>query len=312
MYLPFLRGKQYELIALRELSEQLPSIANKVSPIIEPVKRNFTTLRITLQTLKENNINFNIIVNPMVGELTERSEDICSLLKDNLDGYTNYQIGFYINSSKNIESSLRLAKSINFKHNGYSLIHTSQIDDLEKLKGFDKFYKTAYNVINLAKTSRRYYRNFQKDTRVSIEDKFNLLSRNSDYANIDDELYSEEHLFYESEGYIGFSDYLTVGEPFSETGFLPYAVAIHLTYADGQKRIRIHHFVSDSNEDTTDVAGKFEEALDKLIKWIDQQEIDSEAINEFRTLHDNGHFPGLGLIKKISIKHHIELISDLI
>jgi hypothetical protein len=264
MYLPFLRGKQFELIALRELSERLAVNNTKISPIIEPVKHSFTTLRLTLQALKENNINFSIIVNPIVGELIEHSENICSLLKESLEGCTNYQIGFYINSLRSIDSSLKFAKFIDFNHNGFSLIHTSQIDDLGKLKEFDEYNRTLYNIINLTKTSRRYYRNFQEDTRVSIEDKFNLLPRNSDYSNNEDELYSEEHLFYKSEGYVGFSDYLTVGEPFSEAGFLPYAVAIHLTYADKQRKIRIHHFVSDSNEDPTDVAGKFEEALNKL------------------------------------------------
>jgi hypothetical protein len=312
MYLPFLRGKQFELIALRELSERLIVDKKEISPIIEPVKKNSATLRLTLHDLKENNINFCIIINPEVGELITHPKDICLLLKECLEGYSNYQIGFYINSQKSLALSLKLAENINFKYNGFSLIHTSQIDDLDTLKEFDKYNKTLYNIIDLTKTSRRYYRNFKENTRISIEDKFNILLRNSDYANNDDELFSEEHLFYESEGYVGFSDYLTVGESFSETGFLPYAVAIHLTYADKHKKIRIHHFVSDSNEDTTDVAGKFGEALKKLIKWVDQNKIDSEAINEFRELYQNGHFPGLGYIKKLSIKHHIELVSSLI
>jgi len=34
------------------------------------------------------------------------------------------------------------------------------------------------------------------------------------------------------------------------------------------------------------------------------------AVNEFRQLHANGHFPGLGYVKKLSMKHHIETLAD--
>ena len=37
MYFPYLRGKQFELIAIRELAEMLAA-SGKIIPIIEPVK----------------------------------------------------------------------------------------------------------------------------------------------------------------------------------------------------------------------------------------------------------------------------------
>ena len=96
-------------------------------------------------------------------------------------------------------------------------------------------------------------------------------------------------------------------------GFLPYAVAIHLSYAEAQtNRIKVKHFVSDSNDDTSDIAGKFAEALDKLIAWCDQTGYDSIAISEFRRFHENGHFPGLGTLKKLSLMNHIDLVLKLI
>lgn len=48
MYFPYLRGRQFELIALRELLEG-KRISEKVIPIIEPVKPSSTLLK-TLET----------------------------------------------------------------------------------------------------------------------------------------------------------------------------------------------------------------------------------------------------------------------
>ena len=57
MYFPYLRGKQFELIALREASNLLEKNKTKVSPIIEPVKDS-TTFKSTINDLKNKKINF--------------------------------------------------------------------------------------------------------------------------------------------------------------------------------------------------------------------------------------------------------------
>ena len=71
MYQPYLRGKQFELIGIRELATSvlLPN-KTKVSPIIEPVK-NSSTLKTTLKELVSSDINFTIIANPQVGTFTD-------------------------------------------------------------------------------------------------------------------------------------------------------------------------------------------------------------------------------------------------
>lgn len=44
MYFPFLRGRQFELIALRELLEN-DLLGNNIIPIIEPVKLSSSLLK---------------------------------------------------------------------------------------------------------------------------------------------------------------------------------------------------------------------------------------------------------------------------
>lgn len=313
MYFPLLRGKQFELIALRELSDMLSEDSDLISPIIEPVKKSSATFRKTLIELKDNNINFNIIMNPIVGEFLDENDDLLSTIAETLNDYNNFQVSFYISRPESVNDCIQITNRIRFGFNGFSLIHISQVNNLEIFNELENHHHIFYNIINFGKTSRRYHRNFSQETRISLDDYFRILSKNSDYLREPDEPFSEEHLYYNEDGFIGFSDYLTIGEPYSETGFLPYAVVIHLTYTDNDNKIRIRHFVSDSNEDNNDVAGKFSEALDKLMEWTKSNEVlDTQALNEFRLLHENGHFPGLGVIKKLSIKHHIELVTNLL
>jgi len=92
-------------------------------------------------------------------------------------------------------------------------------------------------------------------------------------------------------------------------------VAIHLTFIDPDQddAMFIYHFVSTRQDTPTDPAGKFAEALAKLVRKLDSGTsslLPTSAVNEFRQLHANGHFPGLGYVKKLSMKHHIETLAD--
>ena len=88
------------------------------------------------------------------------------------------------------------------------------------------------------------------------------------------------------------------------------AVAIHIVYFDADETLKVRHFVSDSNEDITDSAGKFYEALTKLISWSKTQSLNTDAIKEFQKHYDNETYPGLGYVKKLCLKHHIELMNQ--
>jgi len=115
----------------------------------------------------------------------------------------------------------------------------------------------------------------------------------------------------------GFGDFLIVGDDYSEGGGPAYAIAIHLTFIDSDKDnvMYIYHFVSTTKDTPTDPAGKFGQALAKLIAKLDSGNsklTETEAIQEFRDLHAKGHFPGLGHVKKLSMKHHIETLAEFV
>ena len=65
MYFPYLRGRQFELIALRELVEK-GVLSSRITPIIEPVKLSSTLIK-TIETYGANSKQLAIITNPKVG-----------------------------------------------------------------------------------------------------------------------------------------------------------------------------------------------------------------------------------------------------
>ena len=113
-------------------------------------------------------------------------------------------------------------------------------------------------------------------------------------------------------GILDHSDWMVL---FFDKGFPSRALAIHLTYIDAYGNIRVKHFVSDSNDSAKDQALKFLEAGDKMKKWImrhHHQLLITSGMIELLALYQQQKFPGLGVLKKWSLMHHLELISHLL
>lgn len=312
MYQPYIRGKQFELIGIRELADSLLSEnKEKISLIIEPV-RDSSTLKTTLKALADCDVNFTIIINPLVGNFND-ANTIFEVIRKSVGSKRNFQIGVILHRNSDLKRALETLENNKDIVPALTLIHNESFPDISDIiLDYESHFGVKYNVINISATSRRYHRNFDEKTRVELDDYFISQSRNSDYLQVEESNFSEEHIYYREEGFVGFSDFLSIGEEYSETGFLPYAVAIHLSYSDDSRVIKIRHFVSNSNDDPSDVAGKFAEALDKLILWCNQTGYDSIAVRKFREYHESGHFPGLGTLKKLSLMNHIELVLKLI
>jgi len=313
MYQPYIRGKQFELIGIRELTtDVLSPNKTKISPIIEPVKDS-STLKTTIKGLADSGINFTVIINPQVGTFKDKAK-IFEAIKSSVVNTTNYQIGIIFHKNIDHHKAIAFLQQYTDTIPALTIIHNEAFDNIiEILALYKEHFMIKYNVINLSTTNKRYHRNFEESSRIELDDYFNAQTKNSDYLQVGESSFSEEHLYYKEEGFIGFSDFLSIGGEYSETGFLPYAVAIHLSYADKvTKKIRVKHFVSDSNDDQSDIAGKFAEALNKLVTWCDETNYNSIATPIFREYHQSGHFPGLGTLKKLSLMNHIDLVLKLV
>ena len=314
MYYPYLRGKQYELILLRENASLLAE--NNIHPIIEPVRKDLKALKKACEILIQNEVQFTLIINPQVGELRNNADKLTKANIEELVGsYTEVSLG-YILTSESLVSDLSSALT-KFQDNRFSLIH----DGFTEAQQLDEVLLNQASITRHIfideRTSKLYRRHVRSENgiKVLVRDGFKQWKRNADYP--ESEHFSDLHLTFSEEGMDGFGDFLIVGNDYSESGGPAYAVAIHLTYIDSKKYedMYISHFISDKIDSPTNPGGKFMEALKKLvdeIQKIDSKLFHSNALSEYQKLYKKEHFPGLGVVKKLSMQHHVELIADFI
>lgn len=307
MYYPYFRGKQFELITIRETA---PLLAEKgFVPIIEPVQEALGGLERTLKAICAAGGQAIVIVNPYHGAHQQDSESISQLFQQAYIGNDAIAAGILLRSDMTTAQAVACYRG-HADHNPV-LIHVGFSAPKELATAFTAKLGEMTNVFVEEQDKLLYRKHFDKSKRVLVRDGFKR-QRNADYPLVEE--FSDLHITFKDRGMTGFGDFLIVGDIYSEGGGPAYAVAIHLTFIDPEKDdvMYIYHFVSDTKDTPTDPAGKFGQALAKLIQMLDSgtsNVLETEAIKEFRDLHAKGHFPGLGYVKKLSMKHHIELLA---
>ncbi|WP_206488394.1 sce7725 family protein [Rhodococcus sp. KRD162] len=308
MYYPYFRGKQFELIAIRESASLIASAS--FVPIIEPVRESLGGLERTLRSLTDAGAQAIVVVNPRHGDHRGNGDSISTLLERDYRGIDAVSAGILLRNDTSSDEAATLLSA--HAEQNTAVVHAGFTEARTVAGSLDSRMSNVRNVFIEDQTNMLYRRHFIGSTRILIRDGFER-KRNADYHEVDN--FSDLHITYRDMGMDGYGDFLTVGDNYSEGGGPAYAVAIHLTYIDPNhdQAMFIYHFVSDTNDTPTDPAGKFAQALAKLIWRLDKGDsklVETSAIREFRDLHTRGHFPGLGYVKKLSIKHHLETLAN--
>lgn len=308
MYYPYLRGKQFELLALREFAEKYSDDC-KVLPVIEPVKSSFNSMKIAVKKMQEEKISFALVLNPQVGELTRNPKAIEIELEQLLEDIDLWIPAYIVNS--NSKWIIRQIQNKDYQH--VMLVCQDSVDsnnpDFQELISLSVVSKVL--ISNDNRSLKRKLQNLRKDV-IRIDDNFKPQKKNSDYVDIPEEKFTEEHRYYIEDKYQGLADYTVLTSDFLEGGRLPYAVAIHLTYEKNLDEIWVRHFVSDTNDDNTNIQGKFGEAAKKAVQFFEQIPFSNDSIAELTGYYRNGQYPGLGVLKKLSIKNHLELMNSIL
>lgn len=308
-YFPYLRGKQYELICLRENSDLIARAG--FTPIVEPVRADVAGLVRCIDAFEESGANLLLVSNPGCGALAGYYPNtVVDQLEDRVSNSTVVSWLHRYENNQQLESWLDAQE-------GGVVLHSSPTSASDFLQAEINSGRSAdTNIFVEGKDSGALYRRaLRKSNRILVRDGFRK-KKNSDYLNSPVEHFSDLHITFREEGMQGFGDFLTVGDEYSETGGPAYAVAIHITFVDpnNEGSMFMHHFVSDSNDTPADPAGKFGEALAKLaasVRTGDGQIAQTAAVGEFLALYDRGHYPGLGYVKKLSMQHHLEVMSTV-
>lgn len=303
-----MRGKQFELIALREFAIQYPN-TEQIIPIIEPVKSTFNGLTTAARIMFEQNLRFALVLNPADGDFKRITKDILSeisILSENMEKWIPTFL--YQNNGETILSAIQ-----DQELNNVMVIFKNGIDISDSILNFLSHSQIQY-IVNGDPNSRITMRRLsllENKRIIRLDNCFAEQPRNVDYLNIPEDKFTEQHRFYSDDHFYGISDYTALPKDFIDGGMLPYAVAIHMTYEKNQDEIYVRHFVSDTNDDQSNIQRKFFEAATKL-KYFFTDRTKTTAINELITLLDDEKYPGLGVIKKLSIKNHIELMNSIL
>lgn len=317
MYFPYLRGRQNELLCLRELLDA-GKLSSKVIPIIEPVKFS-STLFSTLTKFIEMRHQVIVIRNPEVGSFRKESGDMIKNIEKESDEKKKEKIRKTLEGYKEVWNNPQIQKAYLVDDDVISMVREKKLDAKDVV------------MINIKKGNYRYYEEYGEeiigkytvvpkggdfediieDDIIILEDSYRKAKRNIDYIENPDELFSRNHIVYKKRGFVGFSDFSMVGNDFDESGFAPLAIAIHIMYFGNRDELKIHHFVSESNESISDPARKFEEAMNKLVSWENFDIIPKTiGLDNLIECYNIGKFPGLGVIKKYSLMHHIQMMGE--
>lgn len=312
MYYPYLRGKQFELKALKEFSEDNPD-ARRIIPIIEPVNQSNKSLISAAEALIKNGMKFVLVVNPHDGDFRHSTVSF-SLFeeKPELLRLTDKWIPAFV-----CEGDLSVIEKEIASYDDVMLIFKSCANVADPIVwSLINNARVSYVVNCFGKSVSRRIKKSLLDTGKSIiclDDCFITRPKNADYLNYEDEFFSDIPFYWREENFAGFSDYTAMSSEYSAAGYQPYAIAIHMTYQKDDDEIYIHHFVSDSNMSTEDVRGKFVEAASKAEPFYNDHKITSavrDLLQRARSGEDG--FPGLGYLKKLSVLNHLEVINSVL
>lgn len=311
MYFPFFRARQYELLALRDTIEKHID-KDLVKPIIEPVVEGTRDIYKFCEELENVGAGFIFVVNPSKGHFVRNQRSILNLIEQCKQRNSRIEFALRVND----ETPLRHIESFisDYADCPVSLIHENSIEEVDNLKRLIDSENFAYNIFCHDGTGRRYRTQFEGWNNVILKDCFNRQEPNSAYEG--EELFSDSVYTYQSDGYFGFGDYSVVGDHYSTGGGGAKACAIHITYerADDEE-IWVKHFLSQPRDYVEDGATLASEAIEELVEYVQDnwdEEQFTNAMVEFVSLYEEGRQTSLAFVKKLAMRHHLELINGIL
>lgn len=306
MYYPYLRGRQFELITIRDLA--IERALEKIIPIIEPVKESFNSLNLANIVFSENNFSPFLIMNPLVGEISGDTEHFLQYIKA-LDNST-YRPAFHYSDN----SDYILKCIVEYE------IETCMIIGLDDFTKENDLIELCSNdsISHIMLLEPHRYRSLDRSIKdlnkvyIRLDNLFERQPKNADYLAIPAHKFSEEHLYYKQDRYQGFADFTILPKEYVEGGSVPRAVVINLTYInkDMNDQIWIRHFTSDTNDSISNVQGKFAEATKKAVSFCEKLPLENSGTEELKKYYEELKYPGLGTVKKITIKNHLLIVKD--
>jgi len=296
MYIPYFRGKQYDLLGLME-SIHHHLIPDNVIPLIEPVRDSKYLIQL-LDLCVEHKKKILVVVNPEVGQIpygvTSRYP---------YHAYFSFEeiVPVFILNDTFTSSMVEYHPYV-FLSNRYSKQAFLETQEMEA----PLFYIT---------TEDPMLKNRIDDKRVKLVDPF-VRRKDQMYEEeeiVVDEFFSDEWYYLKEDGYVGYADYGIDGAAYYDKGYPSKYVVLHILYLDRYQRIRVKHFVNDTADSFANPGQKFFQSLTKCKEWYDRNQdvvpltVGLARLFEYLIIEK---YPGAGIVKKLLIMHHMEVVGN--
>lgn len=120
IYFPYFRGKQYELITIRESALTLG--ASGFVPIVEPVKSQLNGLNKTIDVTLEKGAGIIVIANPRIGDFSDYNAELVNLIKDKHSEDKQVTVGVLLDEATSLEQASGLINT--FQGHNIALVHS--------------------------------------------------------------------------------------------------------------------------------------------------------------------------------------------
>jgi hypothetical protein len=267
-YYPLIRGRQYDLLALIEAVQS--GLSAQIIPIIEPVK-DIAALPRLVRTFAKAAHPLYILQNPQVGQY-------------GLLAHPRYPL------PDPLPAPVRFARYFDGTDVTAPLIVTQTATQARLVQ--------RGQLAVLIDEAR--VRALQHDQAIYLADHTPSRRYTADYYTVQDELYQYPLRFQPG---VGLADYPLASVHYDEHGYPQRAIALHLLY-EREGALWVHHFVSVNNDDFSNPGAKFLEALTTLKPWLAAHpDAVTPATDELLQFAADAHFPGLGTVRKLQLRH---------
>ena len=282
MYFPYIRGKQFDLLALKALLEQ-DCLSDAIQPIIEPVKQS-KTFWTTIDLFQRKQHPFYLVRNPQAGAF---------LTAEGLAELQNVAAPKAMIVDRPIET-------------------VEEKPDLWIIHQADQALASDWRENTLPVLVSKEFRLLNKinGPKLLMEDPFTRLPKNSFYTECPDEGFSKTHHLYHKLGYAGFSDFSVDSKIYHEHSYPSKRLVLHWIYPTAEQDLRIVHLFSE--EELPSQKEKFFEVMEALLQHEEEYPTQTAGLQLLVAAYQQRSFPGMGVIRKAAVMNHLELVSRLI
>ncbi|SDF39859.1 sce7725 family protein [Dyella sp. 333MFSha] len=313
MYLPYMYGRQFELLAIRMMLKDERDRGGLL-PLIEPLMARPDDLKRCIALCAKADQSLALVVNPEKHQLKTAAAQQAWL----------QEFGSTISSSPLVIPTL-ICRTDDVRTDvtnflaSYPDQEVAVVHPGKRLSGADvqwlgRTSTIRWHIVMTDKVPQARWQQFPVDKLILLRDCFVKQERNADYLG--QEFFTDAHHRVPHDA-AGIGDHLCIGSQFKKGGSTPHAVAIHATYVEPENRdVWVEHFVStDVTKDEGDVASKFVDAARKLTRAVHARPTefgDNRALREYGQMAKAAAYRGLGINKQLQMVHHICLMMDVL